>query len=366
MSGWTGSRRDVRYELVEVAWPGLADGDAVAGLTGGRVDWSALTELKESATLAIDGARPASARAVRLWYSFTDDAGAAHREAVGTWLASVTRPVLSPGRARGELVCASVLSAAARRRVGAPYAVAAGVRAVERASELLRACGLTVVADPSAYALSTPRAYEAGTSHLAIANDLLAAASFSSARPDAMGRVRLEAYVEPTDRAPALVLASDGASMGPEVSCEDDGPTDNVCRLHLAGAEEELWAEARNDDPASPWSTVRAPGGESTLYEEVSEVAGATQAERVSALKALAARRLRDASALVERRTVTRPWSPLAMGDAVEIYYPEAGVSWAGAVVEASLPLTAASQCATTARRFVRPTFAVTTRGGAL
>lgn len=366
MSGWRGSRRDVLFEARAVAWPSLAEGGAIPGRIGGRVDWAALTELKESASLTFDGREAPSAGAVRLWLSFADDAGAEVREPVGTWLCSSGRPVLSPGRARGELVCASVLSAAARRRVGAPYAVAAGARAVDRAASLLRECGLSVVADPSSYALSSPRVYDAGATYLSIANDLLSAASFSSARPDAMGRARLEAYVEPTGRAPALVLAADGASMAPEVSCDDDGAPDNVCRLHLATADEELWAEARNDDPSSPWSTANAPGGESTLFEEVAEVAGATQAERLAALRALAERRLRDGAARVERRTVTRPWSPLAMGDAVSIEYPQAGVAWAGSVVEASLSLTASCQCQTTARRFVRPEFAVTTRGGAL
>lgn len=364
MTDWHGRRSRQRWTYREVDRRTFAEGAELAQVTGGELSLSAFDDLRTTGTLDIEGADvPDGSKLVRAYYSFEDSGGASESLPLATLFVSCAKPTYDGKNASGMLECSSVLRAMSLRKTRAPYSVPAGADAVSLAASLARECGLPVSATGSEYRTSSATVYGSGESYLHIANELLGMAGYASCSPDPYGTVVMAPYVVPAKR-PVVATFADGPDsvMYPEVSPEEELDVPNVVVLSYEDDSGSMWASAENADPSDPRSTANTD--EVTEFEEVHELDGETAEERLANLKSLAASRLADASATVERVSLSHAWIPVWPGDAAAVDYGAAGVRWTGTVASMRVSLSGAMRCDTELRRFVRRAFEAVSDGG--
>lgn len=369
-AGWSGWAHQ-RYSFRRVKWPTWEEGEEYAQITGGEVEMSAFTDLKVDGSLTFEGLEaPDDHDLVRIYYGHADAGGQQPMRPLATLMFSVSKPTYEGVTVRGKLDCRSVLSVLASKSYGAPFTVAAGTQAIQKAIELVESLGLRANnPDPSAYTVKSCHTFkEEDANYLSIVNWLLDAAGYSSAWVDAYGIVQMTPYVEPTERKVSLTLADDeGSIMYPELSRQRDyGDTPNVVRLCYESDEETLTASAANVDPDSR-ASLPSRGYEVTYRESVTELDGETQEQRLANLKALAKQRLIDKSSDIEYVEGRCQYvEGLQPNDALGIDYARAGLEWSGALTNVSIKLTKAMPADFKARRFVRTGLLIEVDGAAL
>lgn len=369
-AGWSGWAHQ-RYSFRRVKWPTWEEGEEYAQITGGEVEMSAFTDLKVDGTLDFEGLEaPDDHDLVRIYYGHADAGGQQPMRPLATLMFSVSKPTYEGVTVRGKLDCRSMLSVLASKSYGAPFTVAAGTQAVQKAVELTESLGLRVNnPDPSAYAIRDAHTFkEEDANYLSIVNWLLDAAGYSSAWVDTYGIVQMTPYVEPTERKVSITLADDeGSIMYPELSKQSDySDTPNVVRLCYETDEETLTASASNIDPNSR-ASLPSRGYEVTYRESVSELAGDTQAERLEELEAAARRKLVDKSSDIEYvEGRCQHVEGLAPNNALGIDYARADLEWSGALTNVSIKLTKTMPADFKARRFVRTGLLIEVDGAAL
>lgn len=380
MADWYGNRAGETYTYRRVIWsPGNPEHFQEAGdygnVTKGSAELSAFSDLKASCSFEFEGgAAPDTTDLVRIYYSFADDHGQTESVPVGTFFVEygevaytgdTEQGLLASGKADGS----SVLSVLLNARLGAPYTIDANTDAVAMAQAIVEGFGLiTNSPDSPQYMTAAAHTFEADDSWLTVVNWLLTNCTprYQAVYPDALGQVIITPYVAPEKRAVAVTFKDDQQSiMLPEVSVENDWQqTPNVCRLTYQDDAECLAAAAFNNSGSK--ASLDARGGrELTLVEEVNELDGATQADRIANLESMARQKLVDQSSEIERVTLTHAYlKDLQPNDAVGIDY--SGTAWQGNITNMEIDLEASTPCQTTIRRFVPNDLDITTSGGAV
>lgn len=354
-SGWAHQR----FSFRRVKWPTWEEGEEYTQITGGQLELSAFTDLKVDGLLTFEGLEvPDDHDLVRIYHGHSDSSGEQPMEPLATLMFSVSKPTYEGVTVSGKLDCRSMLSILASKSYGAPFTIAAGTQAVQKAIELTESLGLRVNnPDPSAYTIREAHTFkEEDANYLSIVNWLLDAAGYSSAWVDAYGIVQMTPYIEPTERKVSLTLADDEHSiMYPELSRQSDySDTPNVVRLRYETDEETLIASATNVDPNSR-ASLPSRGYEVTHRESVSELAGDTQAKRLANLTLMAKQRLIDRSSDIEYVEGKCQYvEGLAPNNALGIDYARANIEWKGALTNVSISLTKSMPASFKARRFVR------------
>lgn len=367
---WRCGRHRQRVSCTLVDWPTWEEAGRYPYAKGGTLEFGAYTDLRATGSLSFEGREPPpEGMLLRVSYSFADDDGETVSEVLGTFMAECSAPMWrETGESQacnGTIELSSVLKVLSDRLCGRPLHLPAGTPAVAEAADMCRRAGLRVaLGAESSYATSSGKTFEAGDSWLSVVNWLLGSAGWAGARPDPYGCVSLAPYVEPTARTPRWAFSpGDRSIVVPGVPVTTDWrDAPNVCCLSYAGDAEAIWARAANVDPSHKASLPSRGGREVTYVEEVGELAGATAAQRLDALKALARRRLVERSAEIEYAEVSHPWVPLWDGDACSIDY--AGNSWTGTASNVSVTLGGSMATKTKIRRCVPAGIAVDVTGG--
>lgn len=336
--------------------------------TGGSIERSAFSDLRESGSLTFSGRElPDKHDLVRVYYEFVDSAGETTREPLATMFFASIDPTYEGARVHGSASIESVLRVLASKTYGRPYTVAKGTNAIAKAIALCESVGLKTNAAECEYVLTKDHVFDENTAYLTMVNWLTSAAGYAGVFPDAYGIIQIVPYVEPNERDPLWTFRDDERSiMRPEVIVSDNSAERyNAVRLYYETEEETLWASAVNNDPLSDLS-VASRGYEITLAEQVTELSGSTQAERISNLKAMAKERLLDNSAGIEYVDLHHPYVPIKPNDAILIDYRMAGKQWPGSVTNQTITLEASLDTATRARRYLRAGLEVDVEGGAL
>lgn len=363
MTNWTENRLNQKWEFRAVDRKTFTEYGDVPEIIGGELNLSAFDDMRATGTLDFEGDRNPSG-IIRVYYSFEVD-GETVEEPLATLFATCAKPEYDGKSVSGQLECSSSLKPLSSKLMTKPYSVPAETDAVALAAELAYDCYLPTSVTPSEYRTATETVYEAGTSYLEVANGLLDMAGYSACSPDPYGTIVMKPYVEPADRAVAWVFADGEESiMYPEASPETELDVPNVYALYYETDDEALWATATNTDLYDKASVTNAD--EVTECEDVSELSGDTQEARLSALKALAASKLKDASATVEKVSISHAWLPIWPADAVTVDYAAAGISWTGTVSSMKVSLAGAMRCETELRRFDRRKFSTFTDGGVI
>lgn len=374
---WDGNRANERYSYRRVKWsPGNAghfgELESYGNITSGSVELAAFTDTKASCSFSFEGGTPPDTTdLVRVYYSFTDDDGETAETPIGTFFVtygdvSYTRDgdtLKESGSADGS----SVLSALIDRRLGAPYTVDSGTDCVNAAVTLVEGFGLPTNHPDSPGILTTSaHTFEPDDSWLTVINWLLTSANYQAAYPDPYGNVMMVPYVDPEARAISYTFRDDRRSiMRPDVSMANDWrETPNVARLYYSTDDECIAASASMVSGARA-SLAGRGGREVTLVESVDELEGATQADRLTNLKAMARQRLIDQSAEIEKVTLTHAYiDGIVPNSAISIEYSD--MTWKGNVTNMQIDLSPSTQCQTQLRRFVPNSLTITTDGGIL
>lgn len=373
MAYWKGNRHRETYTYRRVSWATFQETEDYGNVLDGRVELSEFSDLKASATFTFDGNPvPDETDLIRVYYSFTDDYGASEQVCLGTFFVANSgttyRAVYKGGEdtgltAKGTIEGASVLKVLLDRITGAPLTIPAGTNIVTWATAQIEALGLRVTATEAAYTLSAAYTFEAGQTMLTVINEALSWAGFAGCHPDAMGNVVLSKYVEPTKRIPVWTFANDGESiMYPDVERTHDwADTPNVARLSYESETECLTASASNVDPLSAVSLPRRGNRETTYYEAVVELSGATQGDRLNNLIDMAKRRLVSQSADIEYVNISHAYVPVDMGDAIAVDYSD--VSWSGTAVGLSINLKPGTRADLRVRSYTAAQMQITAEG---
>lgn len=367
---FTGNRHDEVFTFRKVDPDTWQDGEEIGGIKGGDIELSAFTDYKARLTMSFYGPEPPEHDSlVRVWYSFMDDDDEAYEAALGTFKVAYSEWDEEPVYEGGELAgvaysgkanAAGVLRMADQDGPTMPWTEPAGALAVQRAAEIISACGLRVtVADQSTYALRSAHTFDAGASWLAIADWLLAAAGFRSAQPDPMGRIVLQ---RPHGAAePLWGFAPGEASImeGPMGVSNEWQEGFNTCRLFYSDEAGAVWAVARNESGSR--MSVDARGVQS-LREEVTQLDGATADERLAAIKAMALARVEDGAVELEHFKVSHPYVPLRPYDSIAA--GAGGERRAGEATNITIKLEPDAMCETSARRFIAADIRTSVTGG--
>ena len=374
---WLGNRAKEQYAYRRVKWnPGEADHfaelESYGNITSGTVELSAFTDTKATCSFQFEGGTPPDTTdLVRIYYSFEDDDGDCHETAIGTFFVSYGDVAyMRDGQTlmeRGSADGSSVLSSLIERKLGAPYTIASNTDCVDAAVALVEGFGLPTNSPSSPGVVTTAaHTFEPDDSWLTVINWLLTSANYQAAYPDPYGNVMMVPYVDPESRAITATFRDDEHSiMRPEVEMANDWmDTPNVVRVYYETDDECLAASASLTSGARA-SLAGRGGREVTYVEQVDELTGATQADRIAALKAYARQRLVDQSAEIEKVTLTHAYlDGIKPNDAIAIEY--SGMTWRGNVTNMQVTLEPSTQCKTSLRRFVSNSLTITTQGGAV
>lgn len=377
MTNWLGNRANEQYSYRRVKWsPGEAghfgELESYGHITGGSVELAAFTDVKASCSFSFEGGTPPDTTdLVRIYYSFDDDDGEHAEVAVGTFFVSYgdVEYYRDGDRLvqRGSVNGSSVLSSLIDRRLGAPYTIDAGTDCINAAETIMDGFGLPTNYPESPNVLTqSAHTFKPEDSWLTVVNWLLTSANYQSAYPNAKGEIQMVPYVDPERREITATFRDDGQSiMYPEVGMANDWyETPNVVRLFHQTDDECIAASASMVRGARA-SLAGRGGREVTLVEEVDELDGATQADRLANLKAMARQRLIDQSAEIEKVTLTHAYvDGIVPNSAIAIEYSE--MSWRGNVTNMQIELTPSTPCTTQVRRFVPNSLTITTDGGVL
>lgn len=337
---------------------GLETGPIPGFRAGGSIERNSDTDIGEtaSAEMLADSIAEFGTGLVRIYLDAVGLlTGQRVSEALGTFIPQVARRDISGPVSTVPVTMLGRLAELADDMFESPYTVPKGTNAVSAAAKIARDCGLTVVADDSAYALSTAWTFgvggteDRGSTKLAAVNALLDIAGFSSASTDHMGRVLLRRYVEPAARPIAAGFAEGPTSRFLRQMTEerDTSGVANVVKCVYTTQDATVIGTAVDADPKSPYSTVSRGRRIVRSYDFQDQV---TQAEA----DAKAAELLRTNQSVIRRLEFKHIYRPVSLGDAVEIDYPTGGVSGKFAVRKQTIELGAGCPVSEEAVRYER------------
>lgn len=378
MTDWYGNRRRERYTFRRVKWDWdgvkagpdhFKEGTDYGNVTGGSVSLAAFTDAKASCSFDfIGGEPPDTTDLVRIYYSFEDDDGNEASIVLGTFFVEYGSTVYESANggliAKGTVEGTSVLAALLNRKLGAPYTVEAGEDAIAKANGIIKGLGLFTNDPDGSYIISAAHTFEPEDSYMTVVNWLLSSANYRAAYPNAKGTVIIAPAQ--SEGGVAVTFRDDERSiMLAEVTQENDWQaTPNVARLNYESDDESLFAVAYNR--SGNRASLDARGGrELTFAETVTELEGATQADRIAALKEMAKQRLLDQSTEIEKATLTHALIE-NMGPNVAVAIEYSGKRWSGNIVNMDISLEASTPCTTKLRRFISAALELDTEGGAI
>lgn len=337
--------------------------------TGGSIELSSESDLGASGSLDFSGKGLPDVRdMVRINYTMTDETGETQTATLGTFLMSVSEPEYNMETLAGSCDLLSVLHIAESKQFGRVTVIQRGGYCVDRAKDLIESLGIVVSASDSTRMLNRDMIFDADTTYLEAANELLAAADFDKCKPDAFGGVIMEPK-KMGALVPAYTFKDNNRSvLVPEVvvtETSNDAP--NAVYMSYDSGDIYVWASATNNDPESAFS-VPNKGYEVTHTEEVSDLESLTVKDALGELKGKAQSTLVEKSSNTEETTLKHPWLPLTTGDAIAIDYTAAGIEWTGQIksMEMTFDETSHIETETKATKQTPADFRVTLAGGAI
>lgn len=335
MADWTLPFR-ASYRWMRVSRATGIETERVYGIQeGGRIERNQDTECKESGSVDAVAWQGIGADLVRAWLDATFEDGTVESVALGTFLPTVS------DRSVGGAVTTSTVNLTGRLKelsddmFGQAFSLPAGTNAVNYAAQICKAAGFEVIQDDSDYTLpervyygisaSSDAGNDRAETKLAVVNDLLDRAGFSSASTDPMGRIVLRKYVEPSERTPSGSFV-EGANARFLREMTETRDTSNVAnRVYAVFAAPSTDEDAAGvigvaeDDSGGEWS-IQAMGRVVARKESYSEESTQQEAD------AKAAELLRTSQAVATTLNIDHVYAPVTVGDSMDVDYASQGI----------------------------------------
>lgn len=223
----SGIRNTYSYELVDSRTLESL-GRALGGVTGGRLSESYRGDLRQSATLEVDGGEVPPGCSVRIAHTAEADGGQLTR-VLATLVPQAAAVEFVHGTAGGSLPLQSSMCKLASMVTLADRARPAGMLAHRAFADLCAEAGCVAAIHPgieqAARRTGAARVWMGGDDALGEAH-ALADTCGGYVSVDAMGRVTLEPYQQPARRSPTFTVAADAVLVG--VSAEAPEPVNRV------------------------------------------------------------------------------------------------------------------------------------------
>jgi len=349
---WNGNRHNEGYTFKRVEWPNFQEHESYDYVTKGSVEYSTEADLKVTGSFDFEGYDvPDPNDLVRVYYSFTDDSGLAAYEPIATLFVNYAslnyEDTLKGIKASGSLEGSSVLKVLQDKIAALPYTVKMNTNAVYEADDIIRDAGLQTNLEASGFVLTVDKTFDSGTTYLEIVNWLLTTAGYAEAYPDGNGTVQLISTATIQSRAVKQTFKNNEQSiMYPEVEEANDWQeTPNVVRLLYNTDDACIAAEAVNVTGSR--ASLDARGNrEKTYFEEISDVGDGT---KVTLLKELAEKTLKEQSCDVEYVTLSHAFVPIEILDLISIEYSD--MKWSGLADNISIELEPSTKTQTKIKR---------------
>lgn len=326
-----------RRRLEEWAVDVLSTTDEVTGVLGGveagSVDFNVDAEIRGSGSLTVAGPQDVDWHTVRLRirYEFVDEAGARWSHPLGVFLP--TTPSLDHGETgtTAEVALYDKTVILSTDEIPETWTAQKGTTVVQAVMDVLATIGeddrVAAPADGGG-TLAADMVWEPGTTKLRIVNDILEAGNFFSIWVDGNGVWQLRPYVPPGERGVEWEhVAGENAVFVPEVTHEED-TFEVPNQVILVGRAESTddgsdlpapFAVAENNNPDDPFSIPRRGRVISRREDE-------QDATSDTVLGQLAARRLRELSAVTSTYQVQHVFVPVDLNGVVGLRWPERGI----------------------------------------
>lgn len=273
------------------------------------------------------------------------------RHPLGAWLTQ-TAPESYDGRTR--LYEIEAYTPLVELRDDAPeelFFIPAGTDGAERGWRLLRQhCRADAAPLSASMTLAEPFTAEKNESWLSFLSSLFGKMDLRML-PDPSRQIVLAPKRTAQAMVPTAVFDRDNAVLRRDIRRERDiWDIPNVVRVSYACGKRTYFAEAVNDDPASPLSTVRR-GRRKIYIEDSPDIPEYDDLDKIQAAVAREAKRLlSEKSAGEVSVTFSYGWQPgIAVGTCVALEFPDEGISLKGVVASQELECTAAAQVTATA-----------------
>ena len=328
-----GNRYNEQYIYKRVSFDNFMEHEEYPWITDGNLEFSEEAELKVTGSLNFEGPQlPSTKDLMRVYYSFTDDAGEKATLPLATLFVGYNNVThVAKGaviKSKGTLNASSVLSVLQKDKTGTAYAVNKNSNIIYVAQEIVRAHGLNVDYTPSISVLDSDHTWQAGTNYLEIVNWLLQTAGYADAFPDNMGTVILKPLSEIQSVTPIIFKNDKNSIMYPEIEVENNiDETPNVVRLMYNVEDMCITATAKNLSGSSASLDIRG-GRETTEYEDVGELSATTS--KLTALIDMAEAKLRDISKDVEYVQYQHGYIPITLYQPITVDYSD--FTWTGNV----------------------------------
>lgn len=356
MPDWTKPFK-AAYRLVRVSRSTLMELETLpnAVLDGSTITRNVDTTEYESASVKIVGAIDIGSDLARIYFDATFEDGTTEHVALGTFSVATPKRDVHGALSEWDVKLSGRLADVNEDEFERPVTIPAGSYAVAEAAAILQGCGLDVIADESSWQLSADWVVglgnndESPTSKLAVVNQLLSLAGFSSAITDGHGRALLRKYRDPADRNPSHTFAEGPLARFLSEAKDERDVSDvaNVVVVVYSTQDAETIGVAYDDDPRSPYSTATLGRRKVKRY---SYQDGATQAQA----DAKAAELLRTQQSVIHRVTLSHVYAPVTCTDVVGVEWPTAGISDTFAIRTQSIQLGAGCLTKSELRRFER------------
>lgn len=326
------------YRYMRVSRRTGLETERLSGISeGGTIDRNLDTDCKESGSVEAVGWKGIGPDLVRVYLDAAFEDGTEVSEALGTFLPSVSSRTVGGPAVTSTVTLTGRLRELSDDMFGQAFVLPAGTGAVAYAAQICEAAGFDVVADESDYTLAEDAYYGISASSdggdraetkLAVVNDLLERAGFSSAITDAYGRILMRRYAEPQDRAPSGSFTEGiGARFLREVDDARDtsGVANRIYAVFSAPASEDgtesTGVVGTAEDAAGGEFSIDSVGRVIAHKESYSEEATQEEAD------AKAAELLRTSQAVQRKLTIQHVYAPVSIGDSVDVAYTSQGLS---------------------------------------
>lgn len=362
---------DVSYRFVRVSRSTFAESGLIRAIKGGMITRNDDTRIKESAEVELVDSYEFGPDLVRVFADFSWDDGTTWTECLGTFVPAVPSRSVKMGYSLSSLKLYGRLQELYDDAFAKPYTVPAGSNAVEVAKAVVQGMGLEVVAEQSDFVTTQVRYYGIGAetgqgddsddsssdTKLDMVNDLLDLAGFKTAYTDPYGRVVLERYRDPSERAVVWGFeegpsAKFCAEMEEEYDYTDTA--NHVVVRYSSDAGDVVVGEAWDNDPQSALSTVSRGRTITKGYAYTELPAVSASQTRQEYADARAKTLLSTAQSVIRRYTFTHAYCPVKVNDVVSLKYPSAGIDETPQIRTQTITLGAGCPVECEARKFRR------------
>ena len=319
-----GSRvESFRYDLLDLRNQKV-DELQVSTAVSGSLDFSTQATPQGSGSATITPKTPINwlQQRVRVWYLTNGGAANGGREvALLTAIPKVPDTNYTPNTSTQQVALFDCTSAVQDDRFGVSFALPAGTNIIAAVKDLIDGTGeLGAVLEPSAKTLAAPMTWDSTATKLKIVNDLLSAANYFALWADSLGRLRGTPYVAPASRTNRWTFPGDSTNLytpNHVVTSDRSDVPNKLTGTSRALENGTTWSYTATDtNPASQYSYAnrgRWIAGDPLIDLDAADAATLAQ---------IVTRRLSDAQQVQATYSITHPWLPFGLNDAVTATVP--------------------------------------------